>query len=922
MLKRGVSVFIVIIIFLFIIVNVISFTQGVAKAKAEVKIDSKVYEQIGQEGDVRVFIKLKNVSETEINSNHAEKEEKDAEREIGKEIKYDFGETISAEVDIGDIKRLESNLRIESISVVGVKYLFLEDGISLVNSSKAHSLVYSGQNITGKDQAVCIIDSGVDYTHSSLGGCFGFGCKVIGGYDFVNSDSNPLDDHGHGTHVAGIVAANGSVTGIAPEASLVSIKACDSDGVCYDDDIIAGINWCIGNATNFNISVISMSFGAGLYSPYCNDDTLAEYIQNAVNNNISVVISSGNGLNNEGIGRVSQISSPACVENSTAVSATDKSDVIDTNYADRNALVLLMAPGSLITSTMLGGGTEIRSGTSMSAPHVAGAIAILNQYISLTAQQEKTPMELEDILNSTGKIIIDSAVGAVANYSRINIYDALVSLDSQNPNVGLDSPSDLLSSLDKNKTLRCSADDLSLRNITLQLWNSTLLYYNSTDFISGDSAYTLERNITEMPYDTYHWNCVAVDLAGNEGTNSNNYTLYISNFISYQNAPENNKKTNVNQTMTCNASTSSDSLNNITLNLWNSTTLEYTETFNVSGTENSTNFAYNFTHQGNYEWACVSADNSALAESRTNYTIQYDLTKPEITTSSPTDGYSQTGAQSIIFYYNVTDNLNMTSCYLYYGSAIQQYNTTSIVLGETNNITKTVAIGSHSWKIMCEDKAGNLGNSSLKSLTVNEETATVAGSSGGGGGGGTTKIYTITEAQVGGGYNQNLGKGDKISFSAGGNQHSLTINKIDTTKNNANVSVRSELITFVLSSGEMKKINLTSSKFYDLYIKLEDIANYKANITIKTIKEEIPNLNNRNGDGQEESNQTNSGDTPRGSRFFLTNSEKTKSYLIITIIIIFVIAVLFLLWKYKYETRHEVKYKFRHKRKNSFKEFL
>ncbi|HYI32068.1 MAG TPA: S8 family serine peptidase, partial [Glaciibacter sp.] len=95
----------------------------------------------------------------------------------------------------------------------------------------------------GEGVTVAIIDTGVDYTLADLGAGFGEGSKVVGGYDFVNDDGDPMDDHYHGTHVAGIVAGTGAqtVTGVAPAAELTAYKVLDNDGSGWLSWVLGGL---------------------------------------------------------------------------------------------------------------------------------------------------------------------------------------------------------------------------------------------------------------------------------------------------------------------------------------------------------------------------------------------------------------------------------------------------------------------------------------------------------------------------------------------------------------------------------------------------------------------------------------------------------------------------------------------------------
>ncbi len=123
----------------------------------------------------------------------------------------------------------------------------------------------SGQKATGKGVTVAVLDSGVDYTHPDLGGGIGEGKKVAAGWDYVNGDADPMDDNGHGTHVAGIIAGKaaeeGGVTGVAPEATLTAYKVMNDAGEGATSDIIAAIEAASDPANPHRADVINMSLG-------------------------------------------------------------------------------------------------------------------------------------------------------------------------------------------------------------------------------------------------------------------------------------------------------------------------------------------------------------------------------------------------------------------------------------------------------------------------------------------------------------------------------------------------------------------------------------------------------------------------------------------------------------------------------------
>lgn len=839
-------------IFIIFLIGFITIISSAVVEKDREKIDKRINEI--NSSKIKVIISLNhNLKKSSVNSLDISKNNFFDEFEIDK-IGHTFSDgSFSVELTKEEINNLENSDLVKKIYYDYPVKAFLQDSVPLINATRTWSLLDSGViNLTGINQTICIIDTGVNYTHSDLGECYGnnnasSSCKVIGGWDFVNNDNDPIDDHGHGTHLAGIAAANNSIRGVAPNAKIIAIKALGNAGLGFSSDVAAGIDWCVGNSSAFNIITISLSLG-GLenYTNYCDtsDQTTANSINAAIAKNISVVVATGNN------GNYTAIASPACIENATRVSATDKNDVI-ASFAQRNSLVKLFAPGDSINSTWYGGSCisgftcrgnyAIASGTSMATPHVAGAIALIRQFLALSGQS-KTPKEIEAILNNTGKRITDSSSGF--NFSRIDVYSAILSLDNLVPNVSLISPANSQINLTQNQTFSCNATDWQLSNITFYLWNSTSLFYNETKNATGIFNET-SFNYTNINHGSYKWNCLAYDLRNNKAFASSNFTLIIGGVFVTLTSPLQSNFTNQNLTdFSCLAqSEQSHSLTNITFYLWNSSALAYNETRNISGTSNQTNFNYTFNYENNYKWNCLSVNNASNTSfGSENYTIVYDVTKPFVNLISPADAVSYTSnSQTIDFVYNVSENFNISSCSLIINNAISLTNNSIYNLSINQSFSQTFSAGSYSWSVNCTDLAGNLNSSETKSFFVSSP-AIQQSSSGGGGGGSSslTNTYTITKEQVSSGYTKELAKNDKINFEffdEKTEQHTLTINDIG--ENFVNITIQSEPIKVVLGIGQSVKLNLTSANYYNLYVKLESITNNRAKITIQTINEPI-----------------------------------------------------------------------------------
>jgi len=237
-------------------------------------------------------------------------------------------------------------------------------GVSKVNGGSG------GNGIT-----VAVLDTGVT-KHPDLKISV---CKDATRGRFIQNGCN--DNNGHGTFVAGIIAANGGddgrgITGVAPGANIMAIKVCDADGSCWSDDIAAGIRYAADNGAN----IISMSFGSSRNDPVLNDA-----IDYASSKGVLLVAAAGNDGPDDG-----SIDYPAANANVIGVGAIDSSDKIpfwssrgdnyNTVYWVVNEKdIEFVAPGVAIDSTWKNGCYLTLDGTSAASPHIAGLAAKLWQ---------------------------------------------------------------------------------------------------------------------------------------------------------------------------------------------------------------------------------------------------------------------------------------------------------------------------------------------------------------------------------------------------------------------------------------------------------------------------------------------------------------------------------------------------------------
>lgn len=238
-------------------------------------------------------------------------------------------------------------------------------GVSMINATNVWNMGY-----TGKGVVIAIIDTGCDTKHPALQG------QIIGGRNFTpddNSNPNIYEDYqGHGTHVAGTIAANTNkvgITGVAPDAKLLILKALDKNGSGTTKGIINAINYAISQ----KVDIISMSLGGPQDSKELHDSIIS-----AVNDDVLVVCAAGNKGDSANPNTIER-DYPGAYNEVIQVGAID-SNKRAASFTNSNDLIDLVAPGVGILSTYKNQSYATLNGTSMATPHVSGALALLIEW--------------------------------------------------------------------------------------------------------------------------------------------------------------------------------------------------------------------------------------------------------------------------------------------------------------------------------------------------------------------------------------------------------------------------------------------------------------------------------------------------------------------------------------------------------------
>ena len=654
---------------------------------------------------------------------------------------------IAAQLDAAAIDELASNPDVEAVYLSKTYSIGLTTSVPAISADDVWGNIFNGTNITGAGQTICVIDTGITPSHAAFTGkivaqkCY---CRVnnVSCCQGLNESTDATDDHGHGTHVAGIALGGGpNVTGVAKGANVLPVKVCNSAGNCESVDLALAVDYCINQSATYNISVISMSISDGAtYATQgaCPTDFDALFDE-AVSNNIIITVASGNEFSTTGIGH------PSCEANATSVGATTRDGLGVTSYGNRGPLLDVMAPGGTsgdqIISAATNGDVTGNQGTSMATPHVAGVAALLAQNAKL---RNKTfnPIEIEQILEET-------AVG-VSGFRRA---DALAALLRQSINYTYNGTNNSLANpgvgviFFRNASLNVSFFDcfnISLNNITLRDTNANCTQFNQTStvrlqalsfhdarpLLNGAPCSALEcqnrtYNNGALTFDVIHFSSYtagsAVNLSISDTTDTesrfiNEQVIFSANFT--------------NNTGPVNTSIGACI---IAINATGSYGAIANMSFNTSRAQYELNQSFSDDGNGTYNITCTSFNETlSLID---HFQIHNDTLPPTINLQSPANG-SSTSNSNVTFTYQVRDNSSIQNCSIFV-SGNYTANSTSVLRDVDQTFSFLLDPGAYSWNITCIDALNYTNASATFAFTRTQMgISNDNGNSGGGGGGG------------------------------------------------------------------------------------------------------------------------------------------------------------------------------------------
>ena len=331
------------------------------------------------------------------------------------EVKKELGNIPCTIIDttldgVEQMSHLDANIMSDEMYVSHVK-----EAIEKTDVGEVWKKQISGQYLKGKGITIAIIDSGIDFRNSDLGGCFGTGCKVVDGWNFLDYGSNITDVDGHGTHLAGIVAA------VAPEASIIALKTCQG-GSCSAAKIAEAIDWCLEHGCN--IATLSLGDPDGSHNPEeCEKiETLKTVLETAASRGLVIFVSAGNSGKE-------WPSYPACDTNVISVGSVNDYDGKISEFSNHNPDIY--APGASIKSDWINNEYRTMIGTSQAAAFAASAAALYMQAYIAVNKAVPTPQIVEEQFETRDYLVYDSL--EKKDYPNLNVMAIMENLLGTNP---------------------------------------------------------------------------------------------------------------------------------------------------------------------------------------------------------------------------------------------------------------------------------------------------------------------------------------------------------------------------------------------------------------------------------------------------------------------------------------------------------
>lgn len=521
--------------------NVFSIDNQLKTKKNDIKITQKVKKTVDNGGKIRVIAKLKQGNSIDasqssmsdlVNSVSSSIEKKGIK--IKRRLKRSGA--IVLEINSNELDQLIKSGKFEEVQEDKMLFPTLDSSISHIGVDLVHNV-----GLTGSGQAVAVLDTGVDTDHSFFANrlvaeaCFSSNSIISGASTIcpngletqvgqgASEECSNLGVSGcdHGTHVAGIAIGNSyTEKGVAINSNLVAVQVfsqlpadheeCIESNrglfpclVAYGSDIEAALEWVLENAENHNISSVNMSLGGGKYTQNCDDTDISRIINDLKDAGIATVIASGNDSSS------SFVNYPGCVSSAITVG-----NIVDTpeinsgiNFpsdsiwltSNSSAMVDILAPGRNIRSSVSGGGFSVKTGTSMAAPHVAGAFAIMK-----AINPNASVNDIEISLKTNAVSILDSRNNLT--FPRLDMHASAISFEGK-PIASLDKES--YSVILNKETSFTGAASSDPNNLPLTF---------TWDFGDGDGL--IQTSISSASYTYNEIGSYDLELETNNGTKS------------------------------------------------------------------------------------------------------------------------------------------------------------------------------------------------------------------------------------------------------------------------------------------------------------------------------------------------------------------------------------------------------------------